>query len=257
MWVEAIGAYVTYLRAAGQSTQTIRLRRHYLGRLAAAVGEPWAVETAELVAWVAGPEWKPETRKSARASVRGFYAWALAAGHVQRDPAAGLPRVRVPMGQPRPTPGDVIETALAAADERTRLMLLLALLAGLRRGEIAALHTDDIWADHLRITGKGGRTRCVPLHPRLAEALRGSVSGWVFPGRIDGHVSPGHVGKVLTRALGGGWTGHTVRHSAASTWYARSGDILAVRDLLGHASVVTTQRYTATPDDALRRAVGG
>ena len=77
----------------------------------------------------------------------------------------------------------------------------------------------------------------------------------MFPGRVDGHLSPQWVGKVLAGALGAGWSAHTLRHAAASAWYRADRDLLAVRDLLGHASVATTQIYTATPDGALRAAV--
>ena len=77
----------------------------------------------------------------------------------------------VPRGVPRPAPDLVIRAALAAADDRTRLMILLAVLAGLRRAEIAGLHTSDYAGGVLTVRGKGGRTRMVPAHPLLAARL--------------------------------------------------------------------------------------
>jgi integrase len=257
-WSDARAEFRTYLQAAGQSPGAIRLKTHYVARLARIVPDPWAATECDLLAFLAGPTWKPETRKSARSSLRKFYSWALDAGHLTVDPAARLPKVRVPMGKPRPTPVDVFTAALEAAEPRVWLMILLALLAGLRRGEIAGLHTNCIEGDRLRIEGKGGVTRVIPLHPDLAEALEQVPDGWVFPPvryRRDGHISADYVGKQVTAVLGG-FTAHTLRHAAASRWLAATGNLIVVRDLLGHASVATTQRYTATPQDALRSATG-
>lgn len=69
--------------------------------------------------------------------------------------------------------------------------------------------------------------------------------------------APAHVGKLISRTLPAGWTTHTLRHRFASQAYAVDRDIRAVQELLGHASVVTTQIYTAIPDNARRRAAAG
>lgn len=192
-WPAAIDGYLTWLAASGASRATLRLRRHYLRHLAADnPAGPWAVTGDDLVRFHAVAEWAPETRKSARATVRGLYRWAVDSGRIAADPSRGLPRVRVPTTVPRPAPAEVIAAALAsAADSLARLMLLLGAYAGLRCGEIAGLHTRDVAGGSLRITGKGGRTRVIPLHPTLAAALAVVPEGYVFPGQIDGHLSPG------------------------------------------------------------------
>jgi len=137
-------------------------------------------------------------------------------------------------------------------------MILLGASAGLRRAEIARLHSghliarpDGLW---LRITGKGGRTRMVPVSEPLAGLLQALPSGYVFPGREDGHLSAGHVGVTLGRLLGAGWTGHKLRHRFATTAYAAERDLLAVQQLLAHSRPEVTARYTAIPGDALRAA---
>ncbi|WP_022899139.1 tyrosine-type recombinase/integrase, partial [Humibacter albus] len=76
----------------------------------------------------------------------------------------------------------------------------------------------------------------------------------LFPGRVDGHLSAAYVSKLISRALPEGVTAHPLRHRFASRAYAAERDIRAVQELLGHASVATTQIYTAVPDAALRRA---
>ena len=96
----------------------------------------------------------------------------------------------------------------------------------------------------------------MPLEDSLAAAVRfACAGGWAFPGQDSGHLSPPWVGKLAGRLLPAGWTLHTLRHRFASRAYAGTGDLIAVQQLLGHASVATTQRYVQPPQDSLRRAV--
>lgn len=88
----------------------------------------------------------------------------------------------------------------------------------------------------------------------LALLIR-SANGYLFPGRWSGHVESSYVGRHLSDLLGDGWTAHSLRHRYATTTYAATRDLLLVSKLLGHASVETTQRYIAMPDDRLRAAV--
>lgn len=136
-------------------------------------------------------------------------------------------------------------------------MLQLAASAGLRCREIALVHSDDLVRDlagwSLIVHGKGDRTRHVPLTEDLALELR-TYEGWVFPGQIDGHLSAAYVSKLLSRVLPGA-TAHQLRHRFATRAYQLGGrDIRAVQELLGHASVATTQIYTGVDQDSLRRA---
>lgn len=256
MYLSDVMAYVDHLRAAGMSRGTVTLKRQHLERCFSFLGkEPRAIGTEDLVHYLAVHEWAPETRKSIRSSLRGFYAWMEESGRVADDPSRRLPRVPVPAGVPHPTPTPVVEDALAQAEPRVLLMIELAAFAGLRRAEIATLHTDCIVGDDLVIRGKGGKERVIPLHPRLADDLGRLPRGWVFPGHDNGHLSPDRVGRLMAAALEGKWTAHSLRHRFATRAYAGERDLLTVQQLLGHASVATTQRYTQVPDDALRRAV--
>lgn len=257
MWYGAVESYVEHLRAAGRAVTTIRLRSQHLARLFSWLGrDPFDVSADDLIGYMAAHAWAPETRKSIRASVRGFYAWAVETGRMDSDPSARLPSVTVTTPIPHPTPDAVWREARVTADPRTLLMLNLAALAGLRRAEIAGLHTDDLVAGSLRIVGKGGKERRVPAHPILEDALRALPRGYVFPGNDNGHLSPDRVGRIMAAALPGeDWTAHSLRHRFATRAYAGQRDLLTVQQLLGHSSVATTQRYTQVPDDALRRAV--
>jgi integrase len=242
------------MRAAGRASGTVRLHRHYLSLLAREHAVPQAVTSADLHQALARTDWSPETRKSARSVYRRFFAWLKSTGAIGRNPAARLEPVRVPPGAPRPAPEGVLAEALMRADDRERLMVMLAAYAGLRCAEIARVRGEDLDADLLRVTGKGGKTRLVPIvHADLLSRLS-EVRGHAFPGGTEGHLSPGHVSKLLSRVLPDGWTGHTLRHRMATKAYAGTRDLLAVGAILGHSRPETTQRYVRMPDDALREA---
>ena len=98
----------------------------------------------------------------------------------------------------------------------------------------------------------------MPLPDDLAADLRAvcrAGGGWAFPGRIDGHLSARRVGELATATLPGVWTLHTLRHGCATRVHNATHDLIAVQQLLGHASVATTQRYVATDQARLRAAV--
>lgn len=254
-----VASYIVWLKASGASPDTIRLRRFYIRRLAERHPGVSLLDltVSDLADFLACDSWCPETRRSVRCTLRSFYRWALDAELISRSPAHKLPPIRIPAAMPRPTNEQVVVEALATADPRMRRMIVLAAYAGLRRSEIARLHTDDLTDGHLTIKGKGGKVRRIPAHPRIIAELAGVPSGYVFPGHVGGHLAPSYVGQLLSAHLGAPWTGHTLRHRFATRAYAVDRDLLAVQQLLGHSSPTTTRRYTAIPDDALMTAVMG
>jgi integrase/recombinase XerC len=179
------------------------------------------------------------------------------------DAVAGLAGVRRTASHHNPTshvsPEAVVADALAHADRRVELMILLAARQGLRRGEIALVHSRDVSADlcgwSLRVHGKGARERVIPLHDDIAHRLRALDDGWAFPGQIDGHLSPRWVGHLIRDALLGDWTAHTLRHRFATVAYSGGRDLVAVQELLGHSRPETTRQYIRLPDDAMRAAI--
>ncbi len=261
-WNEAIHRYLTdHLGAAGSPASTRTTRRQHLQLAAKHLGEdPFGVTSADLLAWFGTLDVAPETRRSRRTTLRSFYGWAAAEGHVEANVALALPKVKATAPKPRPLPVVRYQTALAAADERERLMLRLGWECGLRRAEIATGHSDRIVEDlvgySLRVLGKGGRERVVPLPADLAGDLLRLPAGWFFPGRDGGHLSPRWVGRLLADVIPGKvWTAHTLRHSAATRWYGVERDTFAVQELLGHANPATTRAYVAIPNESLRRTV--
>lgn len=263
-WVVAIDEYLTTLAAGGSPKTTRGTRRAHLHHVARGLGgSPWTLSGRELVAWFGRQEWATETRRGYRGTLRGFYGWGFAAGYIEADTSAVLPRVRAAEPKPRPASDDAYRAALEACrDPRHRLMLRLAAEAGLRRGEVAQVHTrdfvDDLEGLSLRVHGKGDKDRLVPLSRSVAFELRavaGMVPGFVFPGRDRGHLSPRWVGKIVTELLPGEVTMHALRHRFATRAYAAGRDTFAVQELLGHASPVTTRRYVVVPTEGLRAVV--
>ena len=222
---------------------------------------PFEITTGHLISHLGHPTWAASTKRSVRTSVRGFYAWGLVTGQTAGNVAATLPTVSVGVGQPRPAAEAAVQIGLANIDRRTRLMVRLEATVGMRCCEVATVHTDDLVRDllgwSLVVHGKGNKDRLVPVPDDIATAIRRAEPGWLFPGRIDGHLSAGYVSKLISWALPPGTTGHQLRHRFASQAYLVERDIRAVQQLLGHASVATTQIYTAVPGGAMRRAMDG
>jgi integrase/recombinase XerC len=270
-WAPLIDDYLTSLAAVGQRRATLELRRDHLNRIARGIDCPPNTLTAErLVDWFGQQtHWKLETRRGYRNAARKFFQWAYRTGRVGVDLSDALPAIRQIMPPPRPTPDDVWRQALAGADARTTLMLRLAAEAGLRRGEVAQVHTHDVLdgidGARLVVNGKGGKVRILPISDSLANAIRAGAQGhtpgapgqgWLFPRWGDGvHISEQYVGLLVAAALPGQWTMHSLRHRMASRAYRGTRNLRAVQMLLGHSSIATTERYLAVDDSEIRAAM--
>jgi integrase len=179
-WQQLIDAYITVMTAADRPA-TIYLRSFHLAKMAREIGgNPAELTADQLVTWFSGQQWGTETRRSYRATIRGFLRWAYRTKRIPVDLVDELPHVRVHRGPPRPTPDQVWHQARTDADPRVKLMLRLAAEAGLRRGEISRIHSRDLLpgtAGHqLLVHGKGGKQRVVPINDSLAAAIRAQAA---------------------------------------------------------------------------------
>lgn len=258
-WRKSIEGWTDTLRAAGLSAQTIKSRRYKMVHLAALLmpSGPEDVTTEQIVQAFARQQWKPETRKAYRNTISSFFRWLHKSGRRADDPSLDVPRVKKPHAHPRPCPDRYIAVAMEMATSSERLMIRLGAECGLRRGEIAAVHSDDVVADSagrsLIVRGKGDKQRIVPLPDDLAGIIM-DARGYLFPGRFGGHVEESYIGDHISRLLPDGWAAHTLRHRFATTAYAATHDLFVVAELLGHESVETTEHYVAMPDGRLREA---
>ena len=258
-WRRSIEGWTDTLKAAGLSAQTIKSRRYKMVHLAALLmpSGPEDVTTEQIVQVFARQQWKPETRKAYRNTISSFFRWLHKSGRRSDDPSLDVPRVKKPHAHPRPCPDRYIAAAMEMATTSERLMIRLGAECGLRRGEIARVHSDDVVADNagrsLIVRGKGDKQRIVPLPDDLAGIIM-DARGYLFPGRFGGHVEESYIGDHISRLLPDGYAAHTLRHRFATTAYAATHDLFVVAELLGHESVETTEHYVAMSDGRLREA---
>lgn len=258
-WRESINGWTDTLRAAGLSAQTIKSRRYKMVHLATLLmpSGPEDVTTEQIVQAFARQQWKPETRKAYRNTISSFFRWLHKSGRRSDDPSLDVPRVKKPHAHPRPCPDKYITAAMEKATAVEKLMIRLGAECGLRRGEIARVHSDDVVADSaghsLIVRGKGDKQRIVPLPDDLAAIVM-DANGYLFPGRFGGHVEESYIGDHISHLLPDGYAAHTLRHRFATTAYAATHDLFVVAELLGHESVETTEHYVAMPDGRLREA---
>lgn len=262
-WVVAIDSYLAALRAAGSPATTVETRRQHLRHLARRVYVgPWELTGDDLIAYAAQQNWERETRRSHRGSIVSFYRWATRTGRTALDPSEALERIKPAEPNPRPVPDRVYLEALMRADTDAALWIDLAAEHGLRRAEIAVGHSSDIvptlLGHDLRVHGKGGKIRYVPLTPSMARALLERGEGYFFPGDEEGHISARWLGTRVSRLLGGGWTIHKLRHRAATRfWHLSGSDPYAVASLMGWANLNMVKVYVAQSTDHLRGIVLG
>ena len=262
-WDQAIDAWAAFMAASACTRGTIELRVYQVSRAARDLGgTPALATTSQLVEWLAGQEWSPNTRRAYRGALRAFFSWAVSAGVVVTSPAAALPVVKVPRAVPRPTPEDAYRHAVrTCSDGRVRLALMLAGAYGLRRSEVARARREDVHEDlagwSLLVHGKGGHERAVPLLDDTARAILRRPAGWLFPSprRPGEHLTAAHLGKLVAAELPEGFTMHSLRHRCGTVAYGATRDLRAVQELLGHAKPETTAIYTAVPGGAVRAAV--
>jgi integrase/recombinase XerC len=200
---------------------------------------------------------KPAYRKSMRSAIMCFFGFCTKRKLLDVDPAYQMVAVKVPRPLPRPVPEDALKIAYDLASEEVRCMILLGAMGGLRLSEITNLHMENREGNLLRVLGKGQKERIIPINASLAAALNQIEQendwGFYFP-NPDTHKarSISYVSIQLKKDLPPRYSAHSLRHRAASQAYGMTKDIRAVQELLGHASVATTQLYTAITSDDLR-----
>ncbi len=203
-------------------------------------------------------------------ALRGLFKFACREGILANNPAAAVRSPKQPKRLPRHLRPGEIESLLDAAAgdqplERRDLALLEVLYAcGLRVGELTRLDWGDLEmnARTLRVLGKGGKERMVPFGEPARQALQRWLEVWeevrrgsteegepVFLNYRGGRLGDRSVRRILDRyvgeaALASGVHPHTLRHTFATHLLESGADLRTIQELLGHASLSTTQRYT-------------
>ncbi|MCC5859194.1 MAG: tyrosine recombinase XerC [Ectothiorhodospiraceae bacterium] len=202
-------------------------------------------------------------------ALRGFFNYLVREAVLGANPADDITAPRSPRRLPRTLDVDGMHRLLDTADDgddptlraRDLAMAELFYSSGLRLSELISLNTTDIDPQdrQLRVTGKGAKSRIVPVGRKALERLRHWIGlrpamapadePALFVSRLGRRLSPRSVQQRLQRlALYAGLPGHVhphmLRHAFASHLLESSGDLRAVQELLGHADISTTQVYT-------------
>ncbi|HOX72488.1 MAG: tyrosine recombinase XerC [Dokdonella sp.] len=196
-------------------------------------------------------------------SCRSFFRYLAREGEVKVNPAVGVRAPKIPRKLPKVLDADEMNVLLEfptddAEAVHDRAMLELLYSSGLRVAEIVSLRWRDLDAGEgmLRVTGKGSKTRIVPVGRQALLALdalhtqdQGAADDLILRGRHGRPLSTNGVRTRLKRRARdqGIWQRvypHLLRHSCASHLLESSGDLRAVQELLGHADIGTTQIYT-------------
>jgi integrase/recombinase XerC len=234
---------------------------------------------ADLRAWLAARHAKGLAKTStarALSVVRGFFRFLRRRHGIGNSAIAAIRGPRLPQTAPRPLSETdaraVIDLSAALPEEpwiAARDAALVSLLygCGLRIGEALALDGGDLPREGLvRVRGKGGKERQVPVLAVVAEAVDAYVAVCPYPLERDAPLFRGAKGKRLQPAvaqramrqvreamgLPATATPHALRHSFATHLLAGGGDLRTIQELLGHASLAATQRYTAVDQSRLR-----
>ncbi|PPH06431.1 site-specific tyrosine recombinase XerD [Rathayibacter sp. AY1H3] len=281
-----------YLRQAsverGLSAHTLAAYRRDLELYLGWLEERGTVDLAQLgrvdvgafSSWLAARPERPlaaSSRARILSSVRGLHRFALEEGVVADDVARDVMPPKVPMTLPKAVTVEQMAALLDAArgeelaDLRDRALLELLYATGARISEAVDLNVDDVVAaEVVRLTGKGSKQRMVPLGRFAREAVdeylvrarpelsrRGRATPALFLGVRGSRLSRQSAWLVIRAVaekagLDREISPHTFRHSFATHLLAGGADVRVVQELLGHASVATTQIYTLVTADTLR-----
>lgn len=186
-----------------------------------------------------------------------FFGWACRTGRRKDNPMDLVPTVHRDRRKQIPAPVEAVEKAKHCADKRALLTIMLMDEAGLRRSELATMHTrdviDDLTGKSIIVHGKGGKDRIIPLSDQLGRIVSSLPEGYFFPGEHDGHVCHDTIYRIVKNATG--WPPHAFRRKSATDLWRAAGDAMKVKEMLGHESLQTTQNYIYATLDDLRDAV--
>ena len=210
-------------------------------------------------------------------ALRSFYRFCGRTGRIDINDLSWLRAPRPPKSVPKPVSEEDARALLAAifrrrgddwAKQRDFALLMMLYGSGLRISEALDLTRRDVpLGDWLRITGKGGKIREVPVLPAIAEAVAAYVGACPFDGGPDAPLFVSARGNAfgaraaqrlveslrLELSLPAHVTPHALRHAFATHLLGNGADLRAIQELLGHASLSTTQRYTNVDEAHLLR----
>jgi integrase/recombinase XerD len=253
--------------AARRSEVTVTERIRVIAQFGAESPNGALVATPiDIIKWMGKhTEWSASTAATYHSYLRSWYSWLSIMGYRDDNPMVKIAAPKYPDRVPRPvSDDDLVRLLTTRMRHRTRVMILLAALAGLRVSEISRVRGKDmdLKTPRMYVEGKGGSKSWLPLHPLLVEtALTMPRKDWWFPANsrrpgqhIHGKSVSDIIGNTMRRA-GIPGTPHSLRHWTGTTLLDDGADLRTVQELLRHKSVATTQIYTKVSDDKRTDAV--
>lgn len=275
--------YVGKRLAAGQVNErtAAQLRYRLADFAASAPRNPRRVYRSHVERWMERPDLRPQYRRARLSALRGFCRWAVAEGHMVKDPTLLVPMPTVPPQLPKRLTTVEAERLVAATagDRRLRLIVLLMLQEGLRRVEVSRLNVEDIdFAERsMVIRGKGGQgceTDALPITAETWAALDAYLAesdhshGPLIRNRVrrHGRMSASTISELVRQAMVDAGvkrpgdrlrTPHSCRHTMAHDVLSRTQNVRAVQQALRHRSVRSTEVYLRGHTAELREVMEG
>lgn len=262
-----IDEWMLWQLAARRSERTVEERIRVIRQFADELTESIVtVGPVAIVKWLGRHcDWSDSTAATYHSYLRAWFKWLNIMGYRDDNPMLKLGSPRYPDRVPRPVSDDgLLRLLTTPMHHRTRIMILIAALAGLRVSEIAKVKGEDFDLSRpcLYVTGKGRKTSAIPLHPLLAEVAQTMpVRGWWFPGnnrRPGEHILGKSVSDIIGQSMrraGVQGTPHSLRHWYGTALMDEGADLRTVQELLRHSSLATTQIYTRVSDDSRTEAI--
>ncbi len=238
------------------------------------IGDPVGVEPSHVRGFIRDVVGFGYARSSAArklSAIKSWFGFLQERGMITSNPAAGIRGPRLPGRLPRAISREDVEVLIEkgpAGREACRDKAAMELMygSGLRVAETAALRWEEVDLEErwVRVMGKGEKERLVPMGRFAVKALREwkascpDPSGPVFPGSRGGHITVRTLHRaVLKAASAAGLTGvtpHVLRHSFATHMLEGGANLRVLQELLGHESLVTTQKYLKVTIEQLRKS---
>ena len=259
--VTHFAGFEPWLRANNCGNNTIEDRLNHLADFAGAHPGFPHVTPSEVTNWLGRPGYAQWSRATYYGHLRSYFTFAMENNLLTVDPMARMHRPKAGKSIPRPLSPAQVAVVTGAAKPNVHAWLTLALYAGLRAHEIAKIRGEDVDEDQLYVFGKGGQGAFVPTHPLVwALAQSRPRAGWWFPTSraVSGHVSNMTISTVTSRLFAAnGIEGsiHRCRHTYATALLRSGVNIRVVQELMRHASLASTQRYTAVDEVERRDAI--
>ena len=260
--------WALWQRAGRRSQRTVDERSRVINQFLTETGvEPLASKPMDVARWMAAhDEWGQSTAATYYSYLMSWHKWLVMMDYRSENPMHKTQTPRRPERSPRPVADTELMSLLKLrVHHRTKVMILLGALAGLRVSEIAHVKGEDIDLDACRIhvLGKGKKLAWIPIHPILAEVAQTMPKqGYWFPGnsrRPGLPIRPKSVSDIISQAMkraGVRGRPHALRHWYATTLLSDGADLRTVQELMRHSSIQTTQVYTQVPDARRNEAVG-